>query len=129
MMLVDSSVWIDHFRDRETEQVAKLRSARPARTILVGDLVMIEVLQGARDDAHAARLESELQAFSFVPLISQTLVVEAASNYRQLRAMGITVRRTIDMIIGTYCIANGCSVLHSDRDFEPMARHLGLQIA
>lgn len=86
------------------------------------------MLQGARDDAHAARIERNLRNFPIVSMLDETIAVRAARNHRRLRARGITVRRTIDMIIGTFCLAGGHALLHDDRDFDPLATHLGLQV-
>ena len=129
MILVDSSVWIDQLRGFDTEPVRRLRAAAGRETLLVGDLILVEVLQGARDDGHAARLERNLRRFPVMPLLADDLVVAAARNYRVLRSLGVTVRKTIDVIIGTWCIVHGHALLHDDRDFAPMERHLGLRVA
>ena len=127
MILVDTSVWIANLRGEDTEPVRKLGSIEPARQrILVGDLILAEVLMGARDEAHAARLRRDMQTFPIVSLVGADVAEEAARNWRRLRALGITVRGTIDMLIGTFCILHGHTLLHGDRDFLPMQRHLGL---
>ena len=94
--------------------------------LLLGDLVLLEVLQGARSDAHAADIERWLRRFVRVSLLTPDLAIRTARNLRTLRKLGITVRRTVDLIIGTFCIEQGHTLLHGDRDFEPMQRHLGL---
>ena len=129
MILVDSSVWIAYLRGSLTLATAKLEAAADREPILVGDLILLEVLQGARDELHAARIERSLRRFDVVPLLDPDLAPRAARNYRRLRGMGITVRRTADIIIGTFCIERGCSLLHDDRDFAPMEKHLGLVAA
>lgn len=126
MILVDSSVWIDHFNDHRTPQTAKL-FAEPEE-ILVGDFILLEVLRGARDDIHSARLERELRRFDVEPLLDAHLAVKAAENYRRLRALGFTTRKSIDVIIGTFCIERGHVLLHDDRDFAPMEKHLELKV-
>jgi predicted nucleic acid-binding protein len=128
-MLVDSSVWIAYLRGSLTPATAKLEVAVSREPILVGDLILLEVLQGARDERHAARIERGLRRFEIVPLLDANLAPRAARNYRRLRDMGITVRKTNDIIIGTFCIERGCSLLHDDRDFAPMEEHLGLVAA
>jgi predicted nucleic acid-binding protein len=128
-MLVDSSVWIAHLRGSLTPATAKLEVAVSREPILVGDLILLEVLQGARDELHAARIERGLRRFEIVPLLDANLAPRAAKNYRRLRDMGITVRKTNDIVIGTFCIERGCSLLHDDRDFAPMEEHLGLVAA
>ena len=129
MILVDSSVWIDLLNDVVTEQVRRLRALLPTTPLLIGDLILFEVLQGFRIEAQARLVERSLSRFEAVSLIDPELAVKAAANYRVLRRRGITVRKTIDVIIATYCIERGHSLLHSDRDFAPMERLLGLQAA
>jgi predicted nucleic acid-binding protein len=128
-MLVDSSVWIAHLRGSRTVATAKLEAAADREPILVGDLILLEVLQGARDERHAARIERSLRRFDVVPLLDSDLAPRAARNYRRLKDMGITMRKTADIIIGTFCIERGCSLLHDDRDFAPMVERLGLVAA
>jgi len=128
MIVVDTTVWIDFFRAKDTEQTMKLRRLIGRELILIGDIVLVEILQGVRDDAQAARVERGLRAHRVEPMLSTVLAPKVASNYRLLRAKGITVRKTIDMIIGTFCIEGGHVLLHSDRDFDPMHDHLGLSI-
>ena len=127
MILVDSSVWIDHLRNTITAPVKYLRSLISVEELLVGDLILCEVLQGLRNDAEARLVENALREFEVVSLIDADLAVKAAANYRFLRSRGFTVRRTIDLIIGTFCIERGHSLLHGDRDFTPMAHFLGLR--
>jgi predicted nucleic acid-binding protein len=96
--------------------------------ILVGDLVLAEVLQGFPDERQAEAGRQTLERFTVEPMVGRVVAVAAAANYRRLRAQGITVRRTIDLLIGTFCIERGHALLHRDRDFEPMAAQLGLQV-
>lgn len=129
MILVDSSVWIGHLRGQVTPAVARLQAVARQQPLLVGNLILLEILQGARDEIHAARLERDLSRFRLVPLLSPSLAPLAARNYRTLRERGVTVRKTADVIIGTWCIEHGHALLHDDRDFIPMEIHLGLQAA
>ncbi|HET6237069.1 MAG TPA: PIN domain nuclease [Acetobacteraceae bacterium] len=128
MIVVDSSVWIANLRNTVSEPVRVLRSLFETEVLLVGDIVLLEVLQGARDEAHAIRLARDLNAFDIVPMLGTRVAVQAARNYRILRSKGITIRKTIDLIIGTFCIERDHTLLHDDRDFEPMRLHLGLQV-
>jgi predicted nucleic acid-binding protein len=128
MILVDSSVWIAHLRNQGTAAVGKFRSIRDPNEILVGDLIIVEVLQGARDEAHAARLEAILRRYVFESMLGSDLAVTAARNYRALRGKGITVRTTVDLIIATFCVERGHALLHDDRDFDPLAAYLGLTV-
>ena len=125
--LVDSSVWIELLREKSTPQVASLRQLIDDDDILVGDLILLEVLQGARNEEDARRFEEALLEFPVVSLSNPELAIAAAANYRFLRSHGVTVRKTIDIVIGTFCIERGHALLHSDRDFEPMERLLGLR--
>jgi predicted nucleic acid-binding protein len=127
VILVDSSVWIDHFRDVATEPVLRLRALIERELLLVGDLVLCEVLQGVRTDAEARLVEEALREFELVTLVDPELAIIAAANYRLLRGRGVTVRTTVDLVIGTFCIERGHVLLHNDRDFEPMERFLGLR--
>jgi predicted nucleic acid-binding protein len=127
--MVDSSVWIAHLRGQRTPATIKLAEASTSELLLVGDLILLEVLQGARDSAHAARIERGLRQFPIVALLGADLAPRAARNYRTLRDLGITVRKTAGIIIGTFCIENHHALLHDDRDFLPMAEHLGLGLA
>lgn len=125
MIVVDSSVWIDWFNRSPTRQVLQLRQLADTDQILIGDLILIEVLQGARSDLQAERIERLLRQFHHVTLSAAQLAPKAARNYRILRSLGRTVRKTIDVVIATYCIENGHHLLHDDRDFEHF-RPLGL---
>ena len=127
MILVDTSVWIDHLNRIETEQVETLRSLVGHQPILVGDIILCEVLQGLSSEREAHKVEAAMRRFDIVPMLNPDLAVLTAANFRRLHARGITVRKTIDLIIGTFCIANDHELLHADRDFSPMERHLGLR--
>ena len=129
MILVDSSVWIGHLRNQATPSVLQLRALMPDTPLLVGDLIICEVLRGCRSDREARIVERGFRRFEIVSLFDPQLAVVAASNYRFLRGRGITMAKLADLIIGTFCIERGHSLLHSDRDFAPMERFLGLQTA
>jgi len=126
LIVVDSSVWIDFLNGRATRPVAALQTALGEDEILVGDLMLCEILQGLGDDRAARRVESLLRRFQIVPMVGEAIAVAAARNYRLLRQRGVTVRKTIDLLIGTWCIENRRPLLHDDRDFRPMVKHLGL---
>ena len=126
MILVDASVWIAEIRGIRSAATAALAAFADRERLLIGDIILLEVLQGARDDDHAARIERELRRYLIVPLLTPDLASAAARNYRKLRDLGVTIRKTADLIIGTFCIEYGHRLLHADRDFEPMQRHLGL---
>ncbi|MFZ5689793.1 MAG: type II toxin-antitoxin system VapC family toxin [Pseudomonadota bacterium] len=105
-----------------------LRTIDEPQDIIVGDLILLEVLQGARNEHHAAIIEQNLRQFRIESMFGTELVVQAARNFRLIRERGVTIRKTIDLIIGTFCIMHGHVLLHADRDFEPMVDHLGLRV-
>ena len=127
MILVDSSVWIDYFRGTVSPQTEKLDGLLGQQPLAIGDLILTEVLQGFDDerDFHGAR--KVLTSLMVVELGGQEIAVQAAKNFRALRRLGITVRKTIDTIIATRCIEDGYDLLHADRDFDPFVKHLGLR--
>lgn len=129
MIVVDSSVWISHFSDVRHPEVIRLRSATEPADILVGDAVLLEVLRGVRSERQAKLVEHELGLFTRARMLNEEIAVEAAGFYRQLRGNGVTIRSSIDLIIGTYCIVHGHALLQRDRDFLPMQQHLGLRLA
>jgi predicted nucleic acid-binding protein len=128
MILVDSSVWIDYFNRSDTPETSVLDSLLGTEPLLIGDLILIEVLQGFRSESEFARASQFLAAFEFRELVGRRVASESVSNYRGLRARGVTIRKTIDVIIGTWCILNNHQILHCDRDFDPMERYLGMQV-
>lgn len=128
MILVDSSVWIDFFRNQPTAQAQWLDKNLGVEGFVVGDLILAEVLQGFKDDRGFNEARRLLGRLEQVTLGGEELAVEAARNFRKLRARGITVRGTIDVIIATRCLVGGLRLLHSDRDFDTFKAHLGLQV-
>ena len=127
MIVVDTSVWIDFLNGRNALPVRRLREILGSDEIAVGDLMLCEILQGLDSERSAAEVESLLRRFEIVPMVGAAIATAAARNFRHLRRRGITVRKTIDLLIGTWCIENRHPLLHNDRDFRPMARHLGLK--
>ena len=128
MIVVDSSVWIATLRNQRTAQVTRLLEVSGQEPLIVGDLVMVEVLQGTRDDLHADRIERNLRQHVVEAMVTDEIAVMAARNYRTMRTQGVTVRKTIDVLIGTFCIERGHKLLHDDRDFDPMEALLGLRV-
>ena len=127
MILVDSSVWIDYFRGTASPQAEKLDALLGNEPLAIGDLILTEVLQGFSNDRQFNAAKRMLGTLAFVVLGGETIAVEAARNFRRLRALGVTVRKTIDTIIATRCIVSGYELLHSDGDFDPFEQHLGLR--
>ena len=126
MIFVDSSVWIDYFRGASTPEADRLDAILDEQELVVGDVVLTEVLQGFDSDNDFNTALGLLTGLTVVDVGGRDVAIQAARNYRLLRGRGITVRKTIDTLIATYCIANGLSLLYSDRDFDPFVAHLGL---
>ncbi|HEY2257699.1 MAG TPA: PIN domain nuclease [Variovorax sp.] len=129
MILVDSSVWIDYFRGSGTPGADKLDALLRDEPVLVGDLILAEVLQGFARDRDFNDARKVLGALDLVTLGGERIAIQAARNHRQLRARGVTVRKTIDTLIATWCIAHDHRLLHADRDFDAFEAHLGLRCA
>ena len=129
MILVDSSVWIDYFRGTQTSQTDRLDGLLGNQPVVTGDLILAEVLQGfgsARDFNQGKKL---LTFLPIIELVGGNIAIQAAKNFRTLRSLGITIRKTIDTLIATSCIEKGLVLLYSDKDFDPFVEHLGLQTA
>jgi hypothetical protein len=125
LIVVDSSVWIDFLNGRSLPHVAALRAALGTQEIILGDLMLCEVLQGLGSERAAGEVESLLRSFEIVPMAGEAIAVAAARNFRSLRRRGVTIRKTIDLLIGTWCIEHRRPLLHNDGDFRPMTQ-LGL---
>ena len=128
MILVDSSVWIDYFTGKisvQTEQLDQLLGNEP---LAIGDLILLEVLQGFADEREFNETRKMLTSLEVVELGGEEIAIQAARNFRALRNLGVTVRKTIDTLIATRCIESGYQLLHNDRDFQPFVKHLGLQV-
>jgi predicted nucleic acid-binding protein len=129
MILVDSSVWIDYFRGTATPEAEKLDTLLGTEPIAVGDLILTEVLQGFRSDREFNQARKLLTSLEVVELGGLDIAIQAAKNFRTLRARGITVRKTIDTVIATRCIESGYALLFSDRDFDPFVQYMALRSA
>jgi predicted nucleic acid-binding protein len=122
VILVDSSVWIDYFNGRSTPQTEKLDQLLGAEDLAIGDLILVEVLQGFREDREFESARRLLLSLSLVDLCGPDIAIQAARNYRSLRSRGFTIRKTIDCVIATCCIERGYQLLHSDKDFDVFKR-------
>ena len=128
MILVDTSVWIDYFRGAITAQTEKLDKLLGHEPLAIGDLILAEVLQGFADERDFNVARKLLTSLEVVDLGGQEVSIQAARNFRALRRLGVTVRKTIDTVIATRCIESGYDLLHHDSDFEPFVTHLGLRV-
>ena len=128
MILVDSSVWIDYFKGTITAETERLDRLLGHELLAIGDLILTEVLQGFDSERDFNNAQKMLASLMVVELGAQEIAIQAAKNFRTLRRLGVTVRKTIDTVIATRCIESGYDLLHSDRDFDPFAKHLGLRV-
>ncbi len=128
MLLVDSTIWIDYFNGVASSQTDDLDRILDLKLILVGDLILAEVLQGFRNDTDFERARRALEKFRQVSMVNPSLALKSARNFRLLRRKGITVRKTIDSLIATWCIENRVPLLRHDSDFDGYEAHLGLRV-
>jgi predicted nucleic acid-binding protein len=128
LILVDSSVWIDYFRGTGTTQTEILDGLLGQQPLAIGDLILTEVLQGFDNERDFNEARKMLTSLTVVELGGQQIAIQAAKNFRALRRVGVTVRKTINTVIATRCIESGYELLHNDRDFDPFAKHLGLRV-
>ena len=129
MIVVDSSVWIDFFNGVTTPEVERFDDLLGSTPVAIGDLILVEVLQGFRRDGDVATARQLFGSLPLLAMLGPQNAYKAAENYRSLRSRGITVRKTIDGIIATACIQANLPLLFSDRDFQPYVEYLGLQQA
>lgn len=127
MIVVDSSVWIDYFNGTATPETDRLDALLQSEPLAIGDLILTEVLQGFRREEDAELVKDRLLALTVFEMLGTSRAVAAASRYRQLRRRGVTIRKTADVVIGSFCIDEGHQLLASDRDFDAFRDHLGLE--
>ena len=127
MILVDTSVWINYFNDISSWQTDLLDNNLSNDPVFIGDLILTEVLQGSTSDKDFQTVKSLFSGLPFCRIGGYEVAVQSAENCRILQKSGVTVRKTIDVLIGTFCIMKGMTLLHDDRDFDPMVSHLSLK--
>lgn len=127
MILVDTSVWIDYFNGAENNQTNALDSALEEGIVAIGDLIFLEILQGFKNDRDFRNAKITLETLDQYEMFGHSMALKSAENYRALRKKGVTIRKTADVIIATFCIDNEIPLLFSDRDFIPFVTHLGLR--
>jgi predicted nucleic acid-binding protein len=128
VILVDSSVWIDYFRGVMTAETGKLDQLLVQEPLAIGDLILTEVLQGFVEERDFNQAKEMLMSLSIVEIGGRDIAIQAARNFRILRRLRVSVRKTTDTVIATRCIENGYRLLHNDKDFDPFVRHLGLKV-
>ena len=126
MILVDTSVWIDYFNGRNSPHTSALDAALEEGTVAIGDLILSEILQGFRNDGDFRKAKRTLETLDQYELLGHEMALKSAENYRTLRKKGVTVRKTNDVIIASFCIENRLPLLFSDKDFAPFVNYLGL---
>jgi predicted nucleic acid-binding protein len=129
MIVVDSSVWIDYFSGADTSQAEKLDRTLGIKPVAIGDLILTEVLQGFRHDKDYKAARKVFDDVTIFDMLGVQMAIKSAENFRALRKKGITVRKTVDVIIATFCIEQTLPLLFSDKDFKPFVKHLGLSVA
>ena len=127
MIVVDSSVWIDYFSGVDNAQTDRLDNTLGLKPVAAGDLIMTEVLQGFRDDKDYKTARKLFEDLTIFEMLGQSMAVKSADNFRRLRKKGVTIRKTADVIIATFCIEQKLPLLFSDKDFKPFVKHLGLR--
>lgn len=128
MIIVDTSAWIEYFRDGTPSVVEKVEHHLDRELIGVGDLIYCEVLQGISSPRERRNVSELLLSLPQYDMVGFQMAARSAANYSMLRARGITVRKTVDVLIGTFCAESGFGVIHHGRDFDVMAKHIGLRI-
>jgi predicted nucleic acid-binding protein len=129
LILVDSSVWIDYFNGVDSPETKMLDKTLGVEPIAIGDLILAEVLQGFRNDDDYKSAKKVFNDIAVFELLGKKMALKSADNFRSLRKRGITIRKTADVIIATFCIEKKLPLLFSDKDFKPFVKHLGLQEA
>ncbi len=128
MVIVDTTVWVDYLRGTDNPHTAWLACKLSETRIGLTDLILCEVLQGVQEAAMFSRVRREMLTFEIFNTGGETMAIASAQNYRRLREQGHTVRKTIDCLIATFCLTQGHSLLHRDRDFDPFEEFLGLRV-
>ena len=127
MIFVDSTVIIDYLNGIDNWQVEKLDSILGKEVVVIGDFILTEVLQGFKSDSDYQKAKLILNEFPILNILGEEIAIKSADNFHFLRKNGITIRKTIDVIIATFCIENNLELLHNDKDFEPFTSYLKLK--
>jgi len=126
VILVDTSIWIDYFNGVDNNATDILDIALIDGTVVIGDVILMEILQGFKNDNDYKKAKKMLAVLDQYEMLGHYMAVKCADNYRALRKLGVTIRKTADVIIASYCIDNKVTLLFSDRDFMPFVKHLNL---
>ena len=126
MIVADTSVWIDYVKGIDAPHTNILDYELIYNRVVTGDIIMVEFLQGFKSDREYLIAKQIMENLEYRDFLGKEIAIQAANNDRKLRKQGFTVRKTIDVIIATFCIENGFPLIHNDRDFDPMEEILGL---
>jgi predicted nucleic acid-binding protein len=129
MVIVDTSAWVEFFRAGRSAVAEKVDRCLGGDLVGIGDLIYCEVMQGLHSPRERKRVGSLFLSLPRFEMVGFAVAEKSAANYRLLRSRGVTVRKTIDVLIGTFCAERGFEILHNDRDFTLMVPHIGLRIA
>ena len=128
MVIVDTSAWIEYLKDGVPDVAKKVDRSLEQDLVAIGDLVYCEVMQGIRSSRERGQVSSLLLSLPQFDMVGFDIAERSAANYRLLRSKGVTVRKTIDVLIGTFCAEHGFQIVHNDSDFDLMAKHIGLDV-
>jgi len=128
MVVVDTTVWIDYVRGLDTPYTNALDYELLHNQVIIGDLLITEFLQGFQNDSDFEAAKKIIDSLIYCDMLGKDIALKSAMNFRLLRKNGITIRKTADIIIGTFCIEHSLSLLHNDRDFDPMEKYFGLNV-
>jgi len=128
VILADTSVWIDYFNGIENRQTESLDRILSEQSVLIGDIILTEILQGFDSEKEFRLAKQALDPLDCVHLGGKSLAIKAASNFRFLRSKGVTIRKTVDMLIASWCIEHEVELLHNDKDFDRIATRLPLRM-
>lgn len=128
MIVADTSVWIDYVRGVQAPHTDLLDYELLHNRIVTGDIIIVEFLQGFRNEKDIRAAKQLMESLEYYDFVGKDIAFKAAENFRRLRKNGATVRKTMDVIIATFCIENGFALIHNDRDFNPMEQYLGLKV-
>lgn len=128
MIIADTSVWIDYVRGIDAPHTNILDYELEHNRIITGDILIAEFLQGFRSERDYKAAKQIMESLEYRDFVGKDIAIQAAANFRKLRKNGITIRKTIDVIIATFCIENDFELIHNDRDFDPMEHYLGLRV-
>lgn len=128
MVVIDTSAWIDYLRGADTPWANAVDDAMDNDRVIIGDLIIVELLQCIKNPNEYRQVEELVDSLEYKTFVGKDIAKKSAENYRTLLSKGLTVRKTIDMLIGTFCIENKIPLLHNDRDFDPMEEYLGLEV-